>query len=65
MRKDACDSGIVSVGGCRVRFRWWVASQGNRKDLKMKSEMKNEMIGAIVGDIDGARFEWHNRKCMG
>jgi len=31
----------------------------------MKSEMKNGMIGAIVGDIAGSRFEWHNRKCMG
>ena len=28
----------------------------------MKSEMKNGMIGAIVGDIAGSRFEWHNRK---
>ena len=24
--------------------------------------MGNEMIGAIVGDIAGSRFEWHNRK---
>lgn len=24
--------------------------------------MKNGMIGAIVGDIAGSRFEWHNRK---
>ena len=24
--------------------------------------MKNGMIGAIVGDIAGLRFEWHNRK---
>ncbi len=23
---------------------------------------KNGMIGAIVGDIAGSRFEWHNRK---
>ena len=22
----------------------------------------NGMIGAIVGDIAGSRFEWHNRK---
>ena len=22
--------------------------------------MKNGMIGAIVGDIGGSRFEWHN-----
>ena len=28
----------------------------------MKSEMKNGMIGAIVGDSAGSRFEWHNRK---
>ena len=28
----------------------------------MKREMKNGMIGAIVGDIAGSRFEWHNRK---
>jgi hypothetical protein len=40
----------------------WVASQGNRKDLKMKSEMKSGMIGAVVGDIAGSRFEWHNQK---
>ena len=24
--------------------------------------MNNGMIGAIVGDIAGARFEWHNQK---
>ena len=24
--------------------------------------MNNGMIGAIVGDIAGSRFEWHNRK---
>ena len=24
--------------------------------------MKNGMIGAIVGDIAGSRFEWHNHK---
>ena len=24
--------------------------------------MNNGMIGAIVGDIPGARFEWHNQK---
>ena len=24
--------------------------------------MKNGMIGAIVGDIAGSRFEWHNCK---
>jgi hypothetical protein len=24
--------------------------------------MKNAMISAIVGDIAGSRFEWHNRK---
>lgn len=28
----------------------------------MKREMNNGMIGAIVGDIAGSRFEWHNRK---
>ena len=28
----------------------------------MQSEMRNGMIGAIVGDIVGSRFEWHNRK---
>jgi hypothetical protein len=28
----------------------------------MQSGMKNGMIGAIVGDITGSRFEWHNRK---
>ena len=28
----------------------------------MKKEVKNGMIGAIVGDIAGSRFEWHNRK---
>ena len=28
----------------------------------MKREMKNGMIGAIVGDIAGSRFEWHNQK---
>jgi hypothetical protein len=28
----------------------------------MKSEMNNGMIGAIVGDIAGSWFEWHNRK---
>lgn len=28
----------------------------------MESKMKNGMIGAIVGDIAGSRFEWHNRK---
>lgn len=28
----------------------------------MKSKMNNGMIGAIVGDIAGSRFEWHNRK---
>lgn len=27
----------------------------------MKKEMNNGMIGAIVGDIAGSRFEWHNR----
>ena len=48
--------------GVRFRCGWRV---GDRKDLKMKREMKNGMIGAIVGDIAGARFEWHNRKCMG
>ena len=25
-------------------------------------ERESEMIGAIVGDIAGSRFEWHNRK---
>ena len=24
--------------------------------------MESKMIGAIVGDIAGSRFEWHNRK---
>ncbi len=28
----------------------------------MQSKMKNAMIVAIVGDIAGSRFEWHNRK---
>ena len=28
----------------------------------MQSEMRNGMIGAIVGDIVGSRFEWHNGK---
>ena len=28
----------------------------------MQNEMKNGIIGAIVGDIAGSRFEWHNRK---
>ena len=27
-----------------------------------KNERRNKMIGAIVGDIVGSRFEWHNRK---
>ena len=26
--------------------------------------MNNGMIGAIIGDIAGARFEWHNQKCI-
>ena len=30
--------------------------------MKKESKMKNGMIGAIVGDIVGSRFEWHNRK---
>ena len=33
------------------------ASRGGRKALKMKSEMNNGIIGAIVGDIAGSRFE--------
>ena len=28
----------------------------------MKSEMNDRMIGAIVGDVVGSRFKWHNRK---
>ena len=28
----------------------------------MEMSEKNGMIGAIVGDIAGSRFEWHNRK---
>ena len=28
----------------------------------MQSKMKNAMIVAIVGDIAGSWFEWHNRK---
>ena len=28
----------------------------------MKGKMNNGIIGAIVGDIAGSRFEWHNRK---
>ena len=24
--------------------------------------MESKMIGAVVGDIAGSRFEWHNRK---
>lgn len=29
----------------------------NISSMKMKREMKNGMIGAIVGDIAGSRFE--------
>ena len=28
----------------------------------MNNEKRIGMIGAIVGDIAGLRFEWHNRK---
>ena len=49
--------GIV-IRSCKI-------SREQRVGDKMKSEMKNGMIGAIVGDIAGSRFEWHNRKCMG
>ena len=32
------------------------------KNERTKGEMINGTIGAIVGDIAGSRFEWHNRK---
>ena len=31
-------------------------------EVKTDENGKNTMIGAIVGDIAGSRFEWHNRK---
>ena len=34
----------------------------NISSMKKESKMKNGIIGAIVGDIVGSRFEWHNRK---
>jgi hypothetical protein len=34
----------------------------NISSMKKESKMNNGMIGAIVGDIAGSRFEWHNWK---
>ena len=34
----------------------------NISSMKKESKMKNGIIGAIVGNIVGSRFEWHNRK---
>ena len=31
-------------------------------EVKTDENGKNTMIGAIVGDIVGSRFEWYNRK---
>jgi hypothetical protein len=31
-------------------------------EVKTDENGKNTMIGALVGDIVGARFEWQNRK---
>ena len=56
------DGSLYRIHNCDIGVRFcreW------RVGDKMKSEMKNGMIGAIVGDIAGSRFEWHNRKCMG
>ena len=41
-----------------ARLKLWY----NIISMKKESKMKNGMIGAIVGDIVGSRFEWHNRK---
>jgi hypothetical protein len=43
--------------GILIRFAAARRVGGGRKALKMKSEMKNGMIGAIVGDIAGSRFQ--------
>ena len=60
MRKIAgTDPEILVLSRLRIliRFRRARRVRGGRKALKMKSEMNNGIIGAIVGDIAGSRFE--------